>query len=337
MNSPEKEHFLKIYRDMLEFKDGFDNGVGREYAEYRAYIEHEQEEYEIGNRQGWENMQTFSEFFLELIRPIYKKIDDWLSVLSATQQKEEVIALRTQINYYIGLSEKYTLTKQVSTGKRYERYFIYFKANLPNIIWVVIFGKKLKNVKFLPFEGFLHGSLFLYQIKVISCICHEVPKEINGIKKQTTITALLNKEHPVIKKSLEIISERLAKYLYEELPVLGADSSSSNNEELITGTRVLVPYTNQETKTDKLSFSISKTELGVLFLALRGCGIISKYTNDSQLATFLESYTECDNNKEVKGMKVLISQIRRGEKGTESFTKVKQKLDSITLPVKEVD
>lgn len=177
MNSPEKEHFLKIYRDMLEFKDGFDNGVGREYAEYRAYIEHEQEEYEIGNRQGWENMQTFSEFFLELIRPIYKKIDDWLSVLSATQQKEEVIALRTQINYYIGLSEKYTLTKQVS-------------------------------------------------------------KEINGIKKQTTITALLNKEHPVIKKSLEIISERLAKYLHEELPVLGADSSSSKNKEFTTARQV---------------------------------------------------------------------------------------------------
>ena len=98
---------------------------------------------------------------------------------------------------------------------------------------------------------------------------------------------------------------------------------------------VHLPESTIFTNTNKLSFSIRKTELGLLFLALRGCGIISKFTSDSQLATFLESYTECDNNKEVKGMKVLISQIRGGEKGTGSFTKVKQKLDSITLPVKE--
>jgi hypothetical protein len=85
----------------------------------------------------------------------------------------------------------------------------------------------------------------------------------------------------------------------------------------------------------KLSFSISKTELGVLFLVLRQHGIINKYTSDSQLAVFLESYTEYNSNRKVNDMKVLISQIRSGEKGSDSFEKLKQKLNSITPPIKE--
>jgi hypothetical protein len=197
MNSPEKEYFLKVYRDMLEFKDGFDDGVGREYAEYCGYIEHVQNEYKNGNWQGWENMQTFSEFFLELIRPIYKKIDDWLFVLPATQQKEEAITLRTQINYYIGLSEKYTLTKRVF-------------------------------------------------------------KEINGIKKPSTTEVPLNKVHPVIKKSLEIILERLAKYLNEEQPVLDTDSPNNKNKEFTTARQVVaIMLLNQEFKLFKTQDNIN--------------------------------------------------------------------------------
>jgi len=252
MNTIEKQNFLKTFRDLLEFRDGFDNGMGAAYAEYKSRIEELNRHFEETKEYTEvEVVKPFNEFFMDYIRPVYRELDNWLAILPAETQKFEVKSLLGQVAYYVGLADKFKISQ------------------------------------------------------------YEIQTE-NGKKVQSKSSQLLNEIHPVIKQSLQIISERLKKYLPDEEETLMVKHDS----EIL-----------------KLNFAIQKIELAVLFLGLKDCGIISQSVTEYQLAKFLETHTHFKNNNEVKDMAILFTKIAKSEVNVEEhLNAIKNKFASFNLP-----
>ncbi len=211
MNSPEKEHFLKIYRDMLEFKDGFDDGIGAAFHEYSGEIAQSNSYYEeMGDFSRIEAVQSFDDFFMDYIRPIYKKIDDWLSVLPAAQQKEEVLTLRAQINHYIGLAERYVLKRQVlkeTDGiKKYTTIAVSLSKKYPVIknSLVVISGRLGK---------------FLYEEQLILSNENQNTKNKEfTTARQVVAILLLNQEFKFFRTQDKVNIEKFVEFLTNKTP-----------------------------------------------------------------------------------------------------------------------
>ena len=105
MELNQKEDFLKIYREILEYKGNFESTVLNDFFKYR--IDLEPSEYDSYSEisephysSAYCDFKNFKEFFLDISRKVYERINLWLEVLPIEEQKKEAGSLIIKIQFF---------------------------------------------------------------------------------------------------------------------------------------------------------------------------------------------------------------------------------------------